>query len=131
MGEAVEFPDTCKLVLSILRAFDEDTPAHARVPNPRPPSFYRVLRTGGPRVNFVADGASVVVESWAGDEEEAHGLAQGARTALHAAASSVVGGTPIYRVTELSGPGRLPDPASEQARYTQTFMVMVRGSAPA
>lgn len=130
MGESVEFPDTVALVLEVLRDAD-DAPAHARVPTPRPVSFYRVLRTGGPRANLVADGASVVVESWAEDEEQAHVLAQRARTALHAAASTVVDGTPIYRVTELSGPGRLPDPASEQARYTQTFTVMVRGSAPA
>lgn len=127
VADAVLFGDTTSVVCQVLAAALAE-PVHARVPNPRPSTFVRVERTGGPAGNLVSDGATIVVESWATTEADAHDLAQLCRRALRQATATVVGGVTVYRVTEVSGPGRLPDPESDQARYTQTFTVRVRGA---
>lgn len=127
MADQVTFGDATTVVLAVLRTALPDVPAGARVPNPRPARFLRAFRTGGPRANLVADRPTMVVESWAGSDEAAHDLAQAARAALAAAAGSVVAGTTIYQVKEVSGPGALPD-TSGQPRWTQTFALTVRGT---
>lgn len=129
MTEAALFPDSTEIVIAVL-ATALTEPVHAQVPTPRPEAFVIVDRTGGPRLNVVSDGATIAVESWGPDNPTAHDLAQRARQALHAAQATTVAGHTIYRVVELSGPGRLPDPDSHQARWTQTFTVQVRGTAP-
>lgn len=132
MADPVFFTDTVSVVRSILLDGLPDhgypsTTVVSRVPNPRPTAFVRVMRTGGPRMNLVADDAQVTVESWADEDTDAHDLAQVARALVVAARGTVVDGTTVYRVTEVSGPAWLPDGISDQPRYTQTFTVATRG----
>lgn len=127
MVELIVFPDTVALLCGVLE--DEcAVPAGTRVPNPRPATFLRLDRTGGPRQTLVSDAAQVTVESWAASEAAAHDLAQLARAVLHTLPGTVVDGVAVYRVDEVSGPANLPDPLSDQARYSQTFAVHVRGA---
>lgn len=129
---AVFYPDATALAVVVIAdgitAQGESWPVRAKVPNPRPDQFVTVTRTGGPRLNLVADQAQITVDSWALIDEEAHDLAQLCRALLHGAASTVVSDSPIYRVTELSGPGYLPDPDSDQSRYRQSFTLSARGA---
>lgn len=122
------FPDATAVVIDALDA-DLADPVHAKVPATRPARFYRVLRTGGPRRNLVVDGAQITVESWAESDEDAQGMAQEARGILHTLPGQVIGDVLVCRVDELSGPANLPDPLSDQPRYTQSFSVALRGSA--
>lgn len=123
----VLFGDTAATVITILNS-ELTPPVTGKVPNPRPATFVTVRRTGGTRQNLVADNATVVVEAYAASDTAALDLAQLARRALHSARGSVVAGTTIYRIEELSGPAELPDPLSDQPRVTQTFTVATRGS---
>jgi hypothetical protein len=88
-----------------------------------------VFRTGGPRLNLVVDSAQVTVEAWAADDVAAHDLAQAARAVIGGMEGTSVGGTLVYHVDEFSGPGNLPDPESNQSRYTWTMSVNTRGVA--
>lgn len=124
--EAIAFPDAVAAVVTWLEAH-VDEPVRSKVPNPRPDAFYTVTRTGGPRRNIVTDAAQITVESWALSDEGAHDMAQIARAHLHTIAGEIVNGSPVYRVDELSGPARLPDPLSEQPRYSQSFELAIRG----
>ena len=101
---------------------------HQRVPDPRPAEFVLVRRVGGIRQNRVSDEATILIEAYSASEEEAHDLAQVARQAIHEARGQVVSGATIGRTAELSGPGNLPDPLSDQPRYVQTITVALRGS---
>jgi hypothetical protein len=117
------FPDATKALCTLFNQ-ELTPPCVPRVPNPRPSIFLVVRRVGGPRRNLVTDEPMVAVEAWADSDENAHDLIQQARAVLHAA----IGTAGIYRVTEISGPGNLPDPVSDQPRYTQTFQVALRGT---
>lgn len=128
MDERIEFPDVEATVCTIL---GDDPPTHGKVPNPRPDAFHVVTRIPGTgRSNRVTDLAEIIVESWGLTRDQAHDNAQRARTEVLAARASVIDGVTVYQVTEVSGPGRLPDPLSTHDRYTQTFQVGVRGHAP-
>lgn len=132
MTAPVFFSDTVTVVRTLLLDGLDDhgygsVAVVSRVPNPRPTSFLRVFRTGGPRMNLVADDAQVTVEAWASTDTAAHDLLQAARGLIVAARGTVVDGTTVYRVAEVSGPAWLPDPLSDQSRYTQTFTVATRG----
>lgn len=127
VAETVLFIDTVEVCIKIVGAAVV-APVRNKVPSPRPDSFVRILRTGGIRLGVVADNAEIVVEAWALTVEAAHDLAQLARRALHAAQGTVVDGTSVYAVREISGPGELPDPLSDQPRVTQTFTVATRGN---
>lgn len=122
----VLFGDTINAVITALNAA-LTVPVTSKVPNPRPASFVTVFRTGGPRLNLVTDGAQVTIDTWGTTGPATADLAQQVRQALHNFAGTVVTGIPIYTVTELSGPGVLPDP-SEQDRYRQSFIVATRGN---
>ena len=104
-------------------------PVVSMVPNPRPAMFVRLFRTGGPRLNMVADDAQITVESWANEDTDAHDLAQAVRGLIYATRGTSTGGLSIYRVQEFAGPGWLPDSFSDQPRFTQTFSVAARGVA--
>jgi hypothetical protein len=98
----------------------------SRIPNPRPSTFVRIIRTGGVMAGVV-DGAVIVVEAWAETDPDADRLAQEVRTLIGSAAGRRIADTwTVYRVVELSGPGSLPDPDSRQSRVTLTVQVDVR-----
>lgn len=124
--EPILFPDAIETVIDYLGPL-VDEPVRSTVPNPRPDAFYTVTRTGGPRRNLVTDEPQITVESWAQSDAEAQDMAQIARAYLGAAVGAVVNGAQVYRVDELSGPGNLPDPLSEQPRYSQSFAIAIRG----
>lgn len=126
--EQVVFPDATDLLVTYL---DGELTEHvgSRIPNPRPTTFVRVLRTGGPKRNLVTDQPQMTFESWGDDDAEAADLAQQVRSLVNALPGQIVDGVPVYRVDELSGPANLPDPLSSQSRYTQSFAIALRGTA--
>lgn len=128
MTEVITFPDTEALVISYLNGLMVE-PVHSEIPNPRPTSFVTVTRTGGPKRNIVTDGAQVTVDSWGATKAQAHDTAQEARALLNALPGQSVSGVAFYRVDELSGPADLPDPLSNTPRYSQSFVVALRGTA--
>lgn len=126
--ETIVFPDIEALLVAHLHDA-LDVPVSTQIPNPRPSSFVRVLRTGGPRQGLVTDEAQVTVEAWHDDSVQASDLAQQTRARLNVLAGQQLDGHQIHRVREMSGPGNLPDPTSGQARYTWSLLVDVRGHA--
>lgn len=124
--EPIVFPDATAVVTAWLDSHLIE-PVHSRVPANRPTAFVTVVRTGGPRRNIIADNPQVTVESWAATVEEAHDLAQTVRAYVNALIGETVNGVFVSRVDELSGPADLPDPLSEQPRYSQSFSFVTRG----
>lgn len=120
----IDFPDVEQLLVDTLDAA-VTAEVSTRVPNPRPGEFVRVLRTGGPRT-MVSDRAQVTVEAFANRESRAAALAGEARSAVHAMQGTMVGEWKVDRVEELAGPANLPDPTTNQSRYTFTASVHVR-----
>lgn len=127
MSDLVTFPDAVALLVDYLDASITEPVGH-RIPNPRPTTFVTVRRTGGPKRNLVTDQPQITVESWAASDEDACDLAQEVRAWLNALPGEVLDGVAVYRVEELSGPADLPDPVSDQPRFSQSFSVALRGT---
>lgn len=132
--QRILFPDVAAAVIGALNDQLDDfgfaaVPVRSRVPNPRPSRFVLVFRTGGPRVNVVTDAAQLTIEAWAANDSDAHDLAQAARAILSGLEGTVTGGVTLYGIDEFSGPANLPDPESDQSRYTWTTSVNARGAA--
>lgn len=136
MSEVIVAPDVETLLIQYLtaelatRSPWTTTKAYAKVPNPRPTGFVRVLRTGGVRDRFI-DTATVAIEAWHNDPIQASALMQLVRGLLHAIDRVTYSGSTyqFYDPQEFSGPANLPDPDSVQERYTETFSVGVRATA--
>jgi hypothetical protein len=128
----IVFPDAEQLLCDWLRTSllnrGYNVPVTTSVPATRPPSFVRLMRTGGARRTLVSDAAQITVESFAAKESAALMLATMCRALIHAAPGQLAAAM-VYRVEELAGPQNLPDPTTTQARYTQTFEVHLRGAA--
>lgn len=133
MTEPVLFADAELVVVTALRsrlaASDPYVDVGTLVPNPRPDRLVVVQRTGGARLNLVADEPTVTVDAWAPTADEAQGIAQRCRAHLHALRGSTVAGVAVYRVQELAGPQNLPDPLSSSPRYTFAVSLALRGTA--
>jgi hypothetical protein len=132
--EVIVAPDTVKLLCDYLRDELDDrgyTDIHVgvEVPTSRPDRFVRLRRTGGTKLNLVVDDAQVTVEAWGESPAVAHDLAQMCRALIHAADSEELGGVQVYRIAEVAGPADLPDPVSDQSRYSATYLVAVRCAA--
>lgn len=132
MNRPVLFRNAVVVTARFLRArFDDDglddVPIVRRVPDPRPSRFVLIRRVGGIRQTLVSDAATLVFECWGDDEDQAHDLAQLVRMWVLDIGGYVDDEGPVYRATELAGPGRLPDPLSDQERYTFTASVHLRG----
>ena len=121
MIEVIVFPDAVQLVCDHLRTQLAPTPVVSRVPTTRPASFVKVERVGGVRRNLVTDEPTLTVEAWAATEQAAQDLCQLARAHIYA----MPGDGQVYRVTEIGGPVLLPDPLSDQPRYTFTVALAV------
>ena len=132
MTEVIVFPDAEQILGDWLAAQlttqGLTVPVSTRPPDPRPTRFITLRRVGGARANLVTDAALISIESWAEQGSAALVLAQLVRGLLLSAPGRLSTAT-VYRVREASGPGNLPDPVSEHARYTQTFEVRLRGTA--
>lgn len=123
MSEVIVFDDATAIVIDFLASGlterADDTPVLPRVPTDRPTRFVVVRRTGGVSHDRVIDDPQITVESWGASDEDAHDRLQLCRGLLLSRP---------YRVAEVSGPGNLPDPLSDQPRYSQTFLVALRGA---
>lgn len=111
------FPDAEWVVADYLTA-RLTVPVVTMVPDPRPSTFVRVTRTGGPARDIVHDRPVLTVESWATVPSEAASQAQTVRRLLGAIGGQVVAGAAVGRWIEVSAPQNLPDPNSAQHRYT-------------
>lgn len=123
----IRFPDAEQLVVDYLDAALPQ-PVSTRVPSPRPASFVRVLRTGGPRATRVSDAAQITIEAFGNLESVAADLIREARALIDDLRGKTVAGVVVYRVEELGGPANLPDPTTDQHRYTFTAVVHTRGT---
>jgi len=129
VSDVVLFGDAERLLADWLRG-EIDAPVSSKVPSPRPPRFVTVRRHGGPRAHTVVDAPQIGVEAWGETDADAHDLAQAARSALlYRLPGQVIDGHTVYRVTEIGGPGNLPDPVSGQPRYVCELQVLIRGKA--
>lgn len=128
MTPPIEFPDAERVVIDYLTDL-VGVPVSLTVPNPRPAAFVTVQRVGGPPLNVVADNATLAIEAWGAGPSNAKAVLAVARAHLHAMRATRVDGVSVYRVTEAAGPAYLPDPDSDQARYTLTIQVAMRGTA--
>lgn len=127
IAPSVVFPDAAAVASGYLRPRLAD-PVGTLVPTVRPPRFILVRRLGGPRRNVVVDAPMLGIECWAESDEAAADLAQVCRAHLHAMTGSVQGGVAVYRTAEAGGPASLPDPLSDQPRYTFTVIIEMRGA---
>lgn len=134
--EAAIFPDAESLLTSYLRTnlanpnlLNESISVTTDVPNnPRPEEFIQIIRTGGPRMNIVADNPQITIDCWALNEERAYEIASYARALIEALEGSSYQNVAFYRMNEFSGPFSNPDPDSNIPRYTWTFTIGMRGT---
>lgn len=127
----VVFPDAVEVMIALLNNFPDDpgptVTTYSQVPATRPDAFAVVSRVGGPRHSRFRDQPQIVIDSWGtSGGNEPIDVAQRCRAILHAAVGQSWGGSVIGKVTELGGPGWLPDPESNQPRYSQQFTVTLR-----
>lgn len=124
----ITFPNAAALVITRLKvALPALTFCHD-VPNPRPDTFIKVFRTGGPKATLVTDAAQITIESWAPDADTASTNAELVRAHVNDLPGRVVGSSTFYLVEELSGPAELPDPLSQSRRVTWTASIHTRGN---
>lgn len=86
--------------------------AYAEVPNPRPPEFITVERTGGPRTDIVVDNPMVAIQCWSTSRLAASRLALKVDEALPPFAYE----PNIHKVERLSLYNH-PDEVGNVARY--------------
>lgn len=128
--ETIVFPDAASLVANHLET-ELDVETGTVLPDPVPDYFVRVRRTGGIRATIVSDAAQLTIETYADLHDSAHDLMTDARAALHALVGTDLDTATVYRVEELAGPADFPDPLSNQARYSMTVVVHLRGAVSA
>lgn len=127
VAEIVTFPDVEALVVSVLNA---ELPAHGeatvkastRVANPRPSEFIKILVGGGQDETKVSESALITIEGWAKTEARARRLCDLARAIVRSQDGDIRG------ARGFSYPQNLPDPVSDQVRYTSTGDVRVWGT---
>lgn len=94
------------------------------IPNPRPDEYVQVSRVGGTS-GTVADRPMVQVIVWGPSWTAAHDLAALVKRRMHAVRSLF--DVPVYRVGEVGGLSRSPDPVSGSPRYQFTVELNLRG----
>jgi len=125
----VAFPDVELILTGFLRtALNARTEPYVTgvkvdhvTPNPRPVRLVTVRRDGGPRLDVAREAARVGVNVWAATEQDVSDLARLVRALIWA----VPDGSPICKVTELSGPSPIADVAPR--RYL-TYELVVKGT---
>lgn len=127
MAEIVTFPDAEALVVAALNAEfpgrgETDLKAHTRVPKERPDEFVRIIGGGGPDETKVSEAAQITIEGWAQTESRAYEICDLARAIVRSQDSEIRG------ARGFSYPQNLPDPVSDQVRYTSTGDVRVWGT---
>jgi hypothetical protein len=122
--ELITYPDVEALVVAVLAAGfaaldEDDLKVSTRVPNPRPAEFVKVICGGGLDETMVSEAAQITVEGWAKTEARAFELCDLARAILRAQDSDLRG------ARGFAYPQNLPDPVTDQVRYTSTGDVRV------
>lgn len=123
VADLIVFPDVEDLAISVLNTDGRSGVSwYGRVPAARPDEFGRVLRVGGVRETLISDAAELVLEAWAQTDARAVEILNLGRAIL--AAQDAV----LFGCREISGPANLPDPTTDQVRYTLTIQIRVRGA---
>lgn len=89
-------------------------PASVVVDSERPPEFVQVTRVGG-TAGMLTDRPMVTFYCWAPSWTAAHDLGKLVRRRVHSL--SRLGDAPVYRVLEVGGLSRAPDPVNGDPRY--------------
>jgi hypothetical protein len=134
-AQIVVTPDVQAIVATYLRTTlptisgQASVSVTSQVPNPRPAAFVIVKSTGGAgRENLVQDRSDLIVEAWANTEAAANTLARNAYGATLAMQGQSVSSAQIYKVEVGGAPANLPDPTSDQFRFTFTVELRVRAT---
>lgn len=106
-----------------------------RTPSDRPERWLLVRQIGARRRDVVTEVSTLTIEGWSGTElapqpSDAELIVRTARALLWAARGQVIGTTDpttLSSVVDVAGPADLPDPASNQPRWTCTVDVALRG----
>lgn len=129
--EAIAFPDIEELLVNWLtEEYDARNIAatvHTEVPRDRPERFTLVPRTGGIQSNLVVDAPQIAVECWANTPKDASDLGRLTQALFTSLKGRVLDGHQVYRVQGIGGLANLPDPRSDQSRYTFLTSVFIRG----
>lgn len=125
------FPDAPERIADAIQvrhraAFGSQLVTTNRTPNPRPAEFVKVIGVGGVRRDLVTDVPTLAVEAWAASRSRAAALAQEVRAIIHSLEGATFAGYTVQDVDEYAGPGDLPDPLSDQSRYSGTYAVTIR-----
>jgi len=134
MTELVVFGDIEQLLVDYLTEqldqLDVGIPVSTRVPllsnGTRPPEFVRLMVTGGAQRDIVVDSPLVTVEAWAERESRAVAIASLCRAIIHGI--DEIQGVQFHRIESASRPQNLPDPTTDQIRYTATYSIDYRGA---
>ena len=124
--EAYEFLDVEAELVALIRA-QVRVKAFTQVPTVRDPEDVLVARVGG-TADRVTDSPVVTFFAASTGWSAAFALVKLLRQRLMSVQR--LGGLPVYRVVEVGGPTKAPDPATGQARYQLTIQFFLRGSMP-
>jgi len=108
-----------------------DVRAAGRIPSRRPRRFVRLRATGGQQLTINVDQPTLVVEGYADTDTDAAEITNLAVAILmQAGRDRQLGRAAVVSpgVAVIGRPQNLPDPLTEQARYTATITVALRGS---
>lgn len=128
MNTPVIFDDAVAGVAYWLRTEMSDTTVIGQLVETRPAEFVLVRRAGGQQATVTTERPLIIVESWAATDVAAHDLGQTCRAHCQRLRGQTVDGIQFYRVAEVGGFVPLPDPASDQYRYTFLIEAHVRGA---
>ena len=137
MSELILFPDVeqeaCDHLTAAFAATTEfrGVTATGKVPTKRPSRFVRIRRTGGQQLGVIVDQPTIVVEGYASTDTGASRLCSYAVALLvQAGRDRRLGAAAVVSpgVVVPGAPQNLPDPVTDQARYTATVTVALRGS---
>lgn len=136
MAEIIEFPDVEQETVTQLAAdFAADAAfgdviVAGRIPSPRPRRFVRVRVTGGDQT-LIVDRPTLVIEGYADTDTDAAAVCRRAVAYIvRAGHARRLGFAAVVApgIDVIGRPQNLPDPLTEQARYTATVTVALRGS---
>lgn len=122
--EAYEFLNVEKALIAVVMQQCR-VPASVDTPNPRPSEFVQVNRVGG-TAGQVTDRPMVTFFVWGKSWTAAHDLAALVRRRVHSLTR--LDDVPVYRVGEVGGLARAPDPVDGSSRYQFTVELRLRGS---
>ena len=124
--EAYEFLNIEAALIGVVTS-QVRVPAAVEVDNPRPAEFVQVTRVGGPS-GMITDSPMVTFFAWGPDWASAQSLGALTRRRVHSVTR--LEDHPVYRVREVGGLSRAPDPVDGSPRYQFTVEFKLRGSMP-